>query len=83
MHNKKPSQLRRLIQILSNKIFVDDIVIRNIDKNKFVVKSVAGNVITVQDPKYKHVEIAMSVKAVKKAKLLTFIEFDIQREIPY
>lgn len=74
---KKPSHLRRLMQILSRKIYEGDVVIRNDRKHEaYVVKTVVGNTITVQDKKYRHVEIAMSTSNVKKSRLLSYIEYD-------
>lgn len=74
---KKPSHLRRLLQIFSSKIHEGDVIIRNDKKHEaYIVKTIVGTTITVQDKKYKHVEIAMSTSNVKKSRLLSYIEYD-------
>lgn len=77
---KKPSHIRRLIQIFSSEIFEGDVVVRNDRNESYIVKSVVGDTITVQDKNHKNVEIAMSVKNVKKAKFLSYIKYDSLEE---
>lgn len=73
---KKPSHLRRLLQIFSSKIHEGDVVVCKDSRSAYVVKSIAGDVITVQYKKYRHVDITMPLNSVKKAKLLSYIEYD-------